>query len=94
MVKYPSTNIFLRPLDDKTRESLDDIESYLNINGKLLYENIDNPKRIETYYFMGNSVVKIITLKDEADIKIMASSDNILLDIKSKLERILNKGLK
>lgn len=79
------------PLDDKAIKCLNEIETYLEINGAPYHQNSDNPNRIETHYFMGNSVVRINKFKKKADIKIMAVNDSYLFNIKKNIETMLEQ---
>lgn len=89
MVLYPSTNIFVSSLDDKAIKCLDEIETYLEINGTPYHQNSDNPNRIETHYFMGTSVVRINKFKKKADIKILAVNESYLSTLKKNIEVML-----
>jgi hypothetical protein len=89
MLSYPSTNILVSPLDDKAIKCLNEIETYLEINGTPYHQNSDNPNRIETHYFMGNSVVRINKFKKKADIKIVSSKEDLLLGMKKSIETML-----
>jgi hypothetical protein len=97
MVNLPSTNILLSPLggmDSKARKCLGEIQTYLEINGNLYSQssdNIDRPKRTEYHYFMGDSVVKITTFIDKANIEIVSHKTDSLLGLKKSIESFLNK---
>jgi hypothetical protein len=90
MVKYPSTNILVSPLDDKNIRNLFNVKTYLEIKGESYYQNTDNPNRKDFHYFMGNSTVTIIELSRKVDIRIVASGEVSLTHIKTNLEKILN----
>jgi hypothetical protein len=76
---------------DSMSESILNLKSYLENEGKAYYQNMDNSKRKEFHYFMGNSVVFIKQLPKVSNIKIITTNENTLSRMKSKIEKILNE---
>lgn len=66
------------------------LQSYLEIEGKPYYQNMDNPKRKEFHYFMGNSVVRISEFSDKANIRIYSGNEDLLSEMKKNIEKIIN----
>jgi hypothetical protein len=94
MVRYPETNILIKPLDDKAIKCLNEIKTYLEINGTAYSQhsdNIDRPTRMEYHYFMGTSAVRIMEFSRRVDIKIVALGESYLHNIKKNIEKILNE---
>lgn len=96
MVKYPEADLTISKLDEdnKSREHLNEINTYLETNGTLYsetYDNVDRPRRTEKHYFMGTSVVRIMTFNKRADIKIIASGKRVLNRMKATIENILDE---
>ncbi len=93
MATYPTTNIFLNKIDDKTRKNIEEVKTYLEIKGVPYSQNSDNNcavGRLDLHYFMGNSVVKITQFSNVTDIKIIANNGENLSSIKKSIERILD----
>lgn len=93
MTDFPSTNILIAPLDDKSIKRLEEIKTYMEINGNPYHQNNCNPNKKEFHYFMGNSIVFIEEFKNKADINIVAYEENNLNSMKTNIEKIINEGL-
>jgi hypothetical protein len=89
MVEYPTTNIFLK---DKYEFNLPHLYNELNLIGTPWHQNTDNPKRKELHYFVETCSVVVSEYDKKTNIKIIASHDLFLSDLKSKIEKILDKS--
>jgi hypothetical protein len=94
MALYPEKNMTISKLDEdeKAKKSLQDIQTYLGVNGdsySQTWSPSDRPTRSEYHYFMGDAVVRIMTFNKRADIKIIAATEKRLDDVKMNLEKLL-----
>jgi len=90
MVKYPSINMRIFPLNVDRVRSLGDLKSYLKDKGDAYHQNVDNLNRIESHYLIENSVVLIREFSNRYDIRIVSSGEGSLNRVKISIDKILN----
>jgi hypothetical protein len=88
MATYPLARILTE--DSK---NLDEVKTYLEIKGNAYYQKEDTFDRREFHYFMGNSAVLIRVFPNhKADIRIIASNEDSLVNLKDEIKKLLDKN--